>query len=270
MRQRIRVTNLDPKNEPMQRMAKEVALCYTKTLYDPVRQMLNPSKSSLTSTMPTLTLQCAHDCIVDPVTHEKIAPHFVANCVELCNHLADSVTKDKFGESETQPYVMLAVEAKKEMQRRQLAVKKSSKWAARVRKKVKVGLHKSGTNSVIEAEEAVAKATNAVIKAESGVKQAEKDLEDATKRADVSIHLRSAVIKCWSKPLEELVKAASHATPDCVAHCRLILPPGSDIRGQRQCTCAYYVYIIQTGFRQRYLVCFHYVTQVKNYSCLYV
>ena len=234
----------------MWRIAEEVSLFYTKTLNDTARQTFKLNNSLLTSTMPTLTLKCAHDCVVDPFTKEKIAPHFVADCVELCNYLADVVVKDKFGDSEPKLYVVLAANAKKDLQRTRIDVKKARNSAARAEKKLK-GVSKkgseSGTPAVVEANVALAKANNALSKAESAFKQAEENLQDATERADESIKTRSLVIKCWSKPLGQLVKAASHPIPGCVQSCRIILPRGSKISDQHQCTCTY-VYIIHTGF----------------------
>merc|ERR1712032_718919 len=136
---KIRLTKVDPSNEPMWRIAEEVSIFYTKILNDTARQTLNFNSSLLTSTMPTLTLQCAHDCVDDPFTEETIAPHFIADCDDLCNYLADVVAKDKFGDSEPQLYVVLAANAKKDLQRTRIHVKKASKSAARAVKKLKGG-----------------------------------------------------------------------------------------------------------------------------------
>merc|ERR1712032_934964 len=234
----IRLTNLDPSNEPMWRIAEEVSIFYTKTLNDTARQTLNVNNSLLTSSMPTLTLQCVHDCVCDPFTKETIAPHFIADCDDLCNYLADVVAKDKFGDSEPQLYMVLAAIAKKDFQRTRIVVKKASKSAARAEKKLKrvsQQTGESGTPAVVEAKEALTEANNALNTAESAFKQAGQKLKDATERADESIKIRSLVIKCWSTPLGELVKAASHSRPDCVERCHLILPPGSKVKGQHQC-----------------------------------
>ena len=134
-----------------------------------------------------------------------------------------------------------------------IGVKKASKSAARAEKKLKrvsQQTGESGTPAVVEAKEALAKANNALSKAESAFKQAEQYVKDATERADESIKIRSAVIKCWSKPLGQLVNASSHSTPDCVESCRIILLRGSNISGQRQCTYTY-VYMIHAGFGPR-------------------
>merc|ERR1712032_374889 len=101
---------------------------------DTARQTFKLNNGLLASSMPTLTLQCAHDCIIEPVTKETIAPHFVAECVELCNYLADVVSKDKFGDSEPKLYVVLAANAKKALKRTQIALKQTSKGAARTGK----------------------------------------------------------------------------------------------------------------------------------------
>ena len=234
----------------MWRIAEEVSMFYTKTLNDTTRQTLNINSSLLTSTMPTLTLKCAHDCIVDPFTKETIAPHFVADCDDLCNYLADVVAKDKFGDSEPKLYVVLAAIAKKDVQKTRIHVKKASKSVARAAKKLKrvsQQTGESGTPAVVEAKEALTKANNALSKAESAFKQAEQCVKDATERADESIKIRSLVIKCWSKPLGQLVKAASHPIPGCVQSCRIILPRGSKISDQQQCTCTC-AQIIHTGF----------------------
>ena len=234
----------------MWRIAEEVSTFYTKTLNETVRQTFHLNSNSLSSSMPTLTLKCAHDCIVDPFTNEKIAPHFVADCVELCNYLADVVAKDKFGDSEPQPYVLQAANAKKDLQRTRIGVKKASKSAARAEKKLKrvsQPTGESGTSAVVEANEALTEAKNALSKAESTFKQAEQYLKDAIERAHESIKIRSAVIKCWSKPLGQLVKAASYPIPGCVQSCRMIPPPDCKISDQHQCTCTC-AQIIHTGF----------------------
>ena len=220
----------------MRRISETVALYYTNMLNEIARQTFHLTNSSYTSSMPTLTLQCAHDCIVDPFTDEKIAPHFVADCVDLCIYLADVVVKDKFGDSEPRSYVVLAVIAKKDLKRIQKGVKKAEK-------KLKALVKKSGKSG--KANEALTKAKNALIKAESAAKQAEKKVKDAATRADESINIQSAVIQCWIKALGELVKATPHTICDCVRSCRIILPTGSKISGQHQCTCAY-VYIIRS------------------------
>ena len=234
----------------MWRIAEEVSIFYTKTLNDTARQTLNVNNSLLTSTMPTLTLKCAHDHIVDPFTKATIAPHFIADCDDLCNYLADVVAKDKFGDSEPQLYVELAANTKKALKMTRIGVKKASKSAARAEKKLKrvsQQTGESGTPAVVEAKEALTKANDALSKAERAFKQAEENLQDATERADESIIIRSAVIKSWSKPLGELVKAASHPIPGCVQSCRMILPRGSKISDQHQCTCTC-AQIIHTGF----------------------
>jgi len=235
----------------MWRIAEEVSIFYTKTLNDTARRTLNLNNNSLlTSSMPTLTLKCAHDCVDDPFTEETIAPHFIADCDDLCNYLADVVAKDKFGDSEPQLYVMLAANAKKDLQRTRIGVKKASKSVASAAKKLKrvsQQTGESGAPAVVEAKEALTKVNNALIKAESAVKQAEQKYKDATERADESIKIRSAVIKCWSKPLGQLVKAASHPIPGCVQSCHIILPRGSKISDQHHCTCTC-AQIIHTGF----------------------
>ena len=268
--QSIRLTNVDPSNEPMRRISKEVALYYTKTLNETVRQTFHLNNSSFTSSMPTLTLKCAHDCIVDPFTDEKIAPHFIADCIDQCNYLADVVVKDKFGDSEPQLYVVLAAIAKKDMKRTQKSVKNAEKSVAKAENKLKAGVKKSGKSG--KANEALAKAKNTLIKAKSAAKQAEKKVEDATTRADESIKFQSAVIQCWIKALGELVKAASHTIPDCVGSCRIILPTGSKISDQHRCTCEY-GYVIYTGFScSDIFVEFRSLLfkQVKSINCLYV
>ena len=184
---------------------------------------------------------------MDPFTEEKITPHFVADCVDLCNYLADVVAKDKFGDSEAKLYVVLALDAKKELKRTQIVVKKTSKLVARAENKLKVALRKSGTKSTVEADETVTKANDALIKAKSAVKQAEKKVEDATTRADESIKFQSAVIQCWIKALGKLSKRASPTIPDSVESCRIILPAGSKINDQHRCTCGY-GYVICMGF----------------------
>ena len=234
----------------MWRIAEEVSIFYTKTLNDTVRQTLNVNNSLLTSTMPTLTLKCAHDSIVDPFADEEIAPHFVANCVDLCHYLADVVAKGKFGNSEAKLYVALAAGAKKDLKRTRIDVNKATKSTADAENKLQSVLKKAdkaGTAAVVEAKEALAEAKNALSTAESAFKQAEQYVKDATERADESIKIRSLVIKCWSKPLGQLVKAASHPIPGCVQSCRIILPRGSKISDQHQCTCTC-AQIIHTGF----------------------
>merc|ERR1712032_1063089 len=104
---------------------------------DTARQTFKLNNGLLASSMPTLTLKCAHDCIIEPVTKETIAPHFVADCVPLCNYLADVVVKDEFGDSEPQLYVVLAASAKKDLKRTRIGVTKARKSAARAVKKLK-------------------------------------------------------------------------------------------------------------------------------------
>ena len=189
--------------------------------------------------MPTLTLMCAHDCIVDPITDEEIAPHFVADCVDSCHYLADAVAKDKFGESELQLYMVLTENAEKELQRTDNNVKKAKRSVTNAENKIKTTVKKSGksvTKAVAKATEARDKAKNALIKAESAAKQAEGKLKHATERAAESIKIQSAVIQCWVKALAELAKLVSHTTPDCVESCRIVPPGGSKINDQHQCT----------------------------------
>ena len=200
--------------------------------------------------MPTLTLKCAHDCIVDPSTDEKIAPHFVADCADLCNYIADAVIKDKRNDSEPQMYIVLAANAEKDLKRTHNNVKKAKKSAAKADNKLKTAVKKSGdsvTKAVLKAIAARDKAKHALINAESAANQAEEKLKDATGRAAESIKIQSAVIQCWIKALAELAKLVSHTTPDCVESCRIILPRGSKISGQHQCTCTY-VYIMHACF----------------------
>ena len=252
----------------MRRIAEEVSTFYTKTLNDAVRQTLNVNNSLLTSSMPTLTLKCAHDCVHDPFTEETIAPHFIADCDDLCNYLADVVVKHKFGDSEPQLYVALAVIARKDLKKTQKGIKKAEKSVAKAEKKLKSIVEKSGksgTKAVMKATKALEKAKRALIKAKSAAKLCEQKLKDATERADESIRIQSAVIQCWSKALGELVKPAAHTIPDSVESCRIIFPTGSKISDQHQCKCAY-VYIIRTGFSVSHVT----TKQVKNCSCLSV
>ena len=243
----IRLTEVDPSNEPMRRTSQELALHYTKTLHEAVRQTFNLNNSSSTTSMPTLTLQCAHDCIVDPLTNEKVAPHFVAECVAVSRYLADVVAKAKFGDSEPRLYVNLAADAKKDVKRTRNNVKKAEKSVAKAENKLKKAVKKSGKSGTKAVTEARDKAENALIKAESAAKQAEEKLKHATERAAESIKIQSAVIQCWVKALGKLAKAASHTTPDCVESCRMIPQPDSKTNDRYQRTCAY-VYIVHTGF----------------------
>ena len=242
----VRLTKVDPTNEPLRRIAEEVTLFYTKMLNDSVRQTFHLNSSSFTRPMPTLTLMCAHDCILDPFTDEKIAPHFVADCVDLCHSLADALAKHKFGDSELQLYMVLAKNAERELKRTSNSVKKAKKSVAKAENKIKAAVKKpgkSGAKAVAKATEARDKAKNALIKAESAAKQAEEKLKDATERAAESIKIQSAIIQCWIKALAELAKLVSHTTPDCVESCRIVPPGGSKINDQHQCTFRY-VYII--------------------------
>ena len=70
--QSIRLTKVDPSNEPMRHTSEELALYYAKMLDGTARQAFNLNAGSSTSSTPTLELQCAHDCIVDPSTNERI------------------------------------------------------------------------------------------------------------------------------------------------------------------------------------------------------
>merc|ERR1712032_226493 len=236
--QKIRLTDLDPSNEPMRRTAEEILTFYTKTLNDTVRQTFKVNNSLLTSTMPTLTLKCAHDSIEDPFTDEMIAPHFVADCFALCNYLADVVAKDKFDDSEPQLYMVRAANAEKHLEKTHNNVKKAEKSVAKAKNKLETAVKRSGesvTKAVVKATEARDKTKNALIKAERAAKQAEEKLKDATERAAESIKIQPAVIQCWIKALAELAKLVSHTTPDCVESCRMILPRGSKISDQHQC-----------------------------------
>ena len=107
------------------------------------------------------------------------------------DYLADVVVKDKFGDTEPKLYVVLAANAKKDLQRTRVAVRR----------------RRSAIPAVMEANVALTKANNALSKAESAFRQALQSLKDATERADESIKIRSLVIKCWSTPLGQLVKA---------------------------------------------------------------
>ena len=109
----MHMTEVDPSNEPLRRTWHDLTMFFTKVLHEAVRQTFNLNSSSSTRSAPTLTLKCAHDCIVDPLTDETIAPHFVGDCAKLCVHFADVVAKGKFGDSEPGLYVVLAENAKK-------------------------------------------------------------------------------------------------------------------------------------------------------------
>ena len=222
----IRLTEVDPSNEPMRRTSQELALHYTKTLHGVVRQTFNLNNSSSTSSMPTLTLQCAHDCVVDPFTNEKVAPHFVAHCAALCRYLADLVAKDKFGDSEPRLYVNLAADAKKDVKRTHNNVKKAEKSVAKAENKLKKAVKNSGksvTAAVVKATEARDKAKIALTKAESAAEQAEQKVKDVTVRADESIKIQSAIIQSWvQQAFGALAKSGSHTTPDSVQSCRII------------------------------------------------
>ena len=184
---------------------------------------------------------------MDPSTKEKIAPHFVADCVDLCHYLADAVAKDKFGDSEPRLYVNLAVDAKKDVKRTHNNVKKAQKSVTTAENKLKTAVRKSGesvTKAVAKATEARDKAKNALINAESAAKQAGEKLKDVTERAAESIEIQSAVIQCWVK---ELAKAASPNIPDCVQIYRIMPPLDSKPNDQHRRTCTF-VYIIRTGY----------------------
>ena len=233
----MRLTKVDPSNEPMLRIAEEVSVFYTTTLSDTVRLTFNLRERLSTSSTPTLKLQCAHDCIVDPLTNENIAPHFLADCVNLCVHLADAVVKSKFEDSEPKLYVALAADAKNNVKRTHNNINKAEGSVAKAEKKLEAVIKTSGeliTEAVEKATDARDKAKKALIEAKSAAKQAEEELKAATERAAESIKIQSAVIQCWV-----LGKPALHATPDCVQSGRLILPPGTKSGDQHQCTCCY-------------------------------
>ena len=240
--QSIRLTNVDPSNEPMLRIAEEVAVFYTSTLNNTVRLTFKLHESLSASSMPTLQLQCAHDCIMDPLTSENIDPHFLADCDDLCVYLADAVAKAKFEDSEPKLYVALAADAKKDVKRTHNNIKKAKKSVAKAEKKLATAIKRSGEpviEAVVKATDARDKAKSALIKAETAAKLAEDKRKDATERAVESIEIQSAVIQCWVQALGALAKPASHTTPDCLQSGRVILPPGTKSGDEHQCTCCY-------------------------------
>ena len=244
--QRMRLTKVDPSNEPMLRIAEEVAVFYTTTLSDTVRLTFNLRESLSTNSTPTLKLQCAHDCIVDPLTNENIAPHFLADCVNLCVHLADAVVKDKLDDSEGKLYVELAADAKKDVKQTLNNINKAEKSVAKAEKKLAIAIKRSGesiTEAVPKATDAWNKAKKALIEAKSAAKQAEEELKVATERAAESIEIQSAVIQCWIQALGALAKPASHTTPDCVQSGRVILLHSTKSGDQHQCMCFLYGYV---------------------------
>ena len=240
------MTEVDISNEPLRRMSYDLTLFYTKVLHEAVRQTFNLNSSSTTCSAPTLTLKCAHDCIVDNLTDETIAPHFVADCAKLCSYLADVVAKGKFGDSEAELYVVLAGNAKKNVTKTSKNVTKYKKSLSKAEKKLQNTIKKAGesvTKAVKKATKARDKAKNALIKAETAAKQAEEKLKAATERAAESIKIQSAVIQCWTKALGALAKRESNTTADCVQSCRVILPPGTKSGDQHQCTSFLYGYV---------------------------
>ena len=244
--QRMRLTKVDPSNEPMRRTSEQLALYYAKLLDGTVRQAFNLNGGSSTSCTPTLKLQCAHDCIVDPLTNERIAPHFVAECVDLCGYLADAVAKHKLGDNEPKLYVALAADAKKDVKRTLNNIKKAKKSVAKAEKKLTTAIKKSRqsiTEAVVKATDARDKAKSALIKAETAAKLAEDKCKDATELAVESIEIQSAVIQCWIQALGALATSVSHTTADCVQSCRVVLPPGTKSGDPHQCTCFRYGYV---------------------------
>ena len=238
----MRMTEVDPSNEPLRRTWHDLTMFFTKVLHEAVRQTFNLNSSSSTRSAPTLTLKCAHDCIVDPLTDETIAPHFVGDCAKLCVHFADVVAKGKFGDSEPGLYVVLAENAKKNVTKTSKNVTKYKKSLSKAEKKLQNTIENSGeaaTKAVVQATKARDKVKIALIKAETAAKEAEEKLKAATERAAQSIKIQFIVIQCWTKALAALATPVSHTAPDCVQSCRVILPPGTKSGGQHQCTCCY-------------------------------
>ena len=93
-RQKLRLTKVDPANTEMRRISEELAQHYTKALYESVGQVFELNSR-------TLVLKCAHDCIVDTLTGEKIAPHFIADCTDLCVYLQQRISKPTASASST-------------------------------------------------------------------------------------------------------------------------------------------------------------------------
>ena len=244
----MRLTKIDPSNEPMRCIANDIALHYEKLLIGAVRETFGLKSSAFPSSNDCIALKCSHDCIVDPTTAQKSAPHFVADCVPLLNILTDAVTKSTYNDSQPQLYTVLAAIAKKELKRAQNDVKKRTNKVTKCQKKLKSLANnsgKSGTEAVEKANEALTNAKIAVIEAKSAAKQAEASLTDATERADESIKIQPDVIQCWRNALDNLTTGASYTVPSSVESCRILLPTGSKIGDQHQCTCEYeYVFTL--------------------------
>ena len=246
----MRLTKVDPSNEPMRCIANDIALHCEKLLIGAVKETFGLKSSAFPSSIDCIVLECAHDCTVDPTTAQKSAPHFVADCVPLLNILTDAVTKSTYNDSQPQPYTVLATIAKKTLKRAQNDFKKANKKVAACEKKIKALAKKSGksgTKAVQKANEALTKSKNAVIIAESASKQAEASLKDATERAGECIKIQPDVIQCWRGALGNLTTEASPALPESVESFHIMSPTGSTISDQHQCTCGYR-YAKFTGF----------------------
>ena len=236
------MTEVDPSNEPLRRTSHDLTMFYTKVFHEAARQTFSLNSGSSTPSSPALTLKCAHDCIVDNLTNEKIVPHLVADCAELCSYLADLVAKGKFGDSEPELYVDLAKNAKKNVTKTSKNVAKNKKILTKAEKKLQNTIENSGeaaTKAVVKATKARDKVKIALIKAETAAKEAEEKLKAATERAAQSIKIQFIVIQCWTRALKALATPVSHTAPDCVQSCRVILPPGTKSGGQHQCTCCH-------------------------------
>ena len=273
----MRLTKVDPNNEQLRRISEELGQHYTKALCVLARQAFDFKSNPNNRPIPSLLLKCAHDTFEDPLTRDKTAPHFVADCTDLCKHLADAIVKQKFGDKQDKLYEVLASNAGKTAKKFQKKIVNAKKVVSQATKKAKETAANVVTSSA-KAKKAAAIAAKKLQQAQAKLTQAQVTADtaaaaasEAVAKAGQAMVLARNIIQRWHVEFGNATAAASAATAsaivklDCLEGCRLCVLPCSKCKGS-DCHCTlqednsvavlfYYLYFRMINLPLPFLLC---------------
>jgi len=130
--QQVQLGGLDTENKELRRVAKGIVEFFTEFLCNAAGLTCAPS-----SIPPGRVVKCAHDVIADPSTNEKLAPHLVIDCVELCKPVADIAAKEGLGDSGLDPYDETAANARETVKATEKQLNTAKKQLTKANKRAK-------------------------------------------------------------------------------------------------------------------------------------
>ena len=211
---------MDPDNEPLRRIAEDLAKHFLALLcaaaWSPAGPMISESSDA------SLTVMCAHDSLKDASAQTDLAPHLIVDCTDLCMRVTDATMRNRLGDSEQTSYAAEAAASQKAVKNADKLLKKVTAKAQKAKKKAdaaaakvaKLG-DKAGKKLKSVAEKTLGQlgqAEEAVRQAKRKAAEAEKTAKKAVANAEAAAKIQASIVKCWCSVVNTLTTSNSHFT----------------------------------------------------------